>query len=228
MSTPLPDWTTRDSFRRDPHQRHIARTNELSNLTPPAGGEVLRTPFGTGVSVPPPLKTGTDYSVYIDAIAAGTDMGGIYTGYCFRSQPPTTPTNGLACQIKVDDEIKSKPAGVTFSQQHWSLIGSYGVGRFNGEYTTDTPPKPIIHATGFAVNVNAGAGVLQTLSFGNQIWQRDLTYADPTNPANGATGDMPIKMSLCTRQDAATGICVFRSFHWDASGRLHFIDHEGT
>jgi hypothetical protein len=56
MSTPLPDWATRDSFRRDPHQRHIARTNELSNLTAPAGGQVLRTPFGTGVVQPPAIR----------------------------------------------------------------------------------------------------------------------------------------------------------------------------
>lgn len=56
MSTPLPDWTTRDSFRRDPHQRHIARTNELSNLTAPAGGQVLRTPFGTGIVQPPAIR----------------------------------------------------------------------------------------------------------------------------------------------------------------------------
>lgn len=228
MSNPLPPWTTRNSFQRDPHQRIIDRLNGLHNITPPAGGEVLRTPFGTGVQSTPRLLPGTDYTVYIDNLISGTDKGGKYTGYCWRAYPdggyefPPTygPPHSIACEIWHDDELYSSNSPAV-PQQHWAKVQSHGIGRFTGEYNSDTPPKPILHAGGFGAN--AVTPTFAGFSTAGQQWQRDHAFADLSNPANLVSGDQAITVPICTSQDAVTKVCRFGSITFDASGRATVI-----
>lgn len=166
----------------------------------------------------------TDYSVYI---ASADSTGGRYTGYCFKTVPLDsfgfpTPSLGTPCLIVNDDEQKSGGAGalVNITGVHWGIGSVYSVARFDGEYSTDVPPKMILHVTNLPYQpVYAGGSAIPL--FVGQTWSRENPEIDPISA--GATAALGGRVKI---QVPTTNAGHYREWVFDRGGRLYSIGAE--
>lgn len=154
------------------------------------------------------------FIVYIDVPAVGTTLAGLYDGYCYKTfVASVNPATDTKCLIKVEEE---QDIGTNSNKNHWSK--GYAIGRFCGNYTSDTPPRMIIHATGFEVwqtdHNNPFAGSIPNA--GTQEWNRAAEYL----PATAICGDVPGRLEFAVRGGK------FRRVSWDASGRIYKVEAE--